>query len=117
MIRSDGTPERDYIYVEDAVDVYLAVADSLDDHAHHGRAWNAGSGEPLSVLEVVRSADPVSGRDVEPDVQGSRVTRTARSTASTSTRRRSATELGWEPKWDLDSGLRAALEWYAQTLR
>ena len=27
------------------------------------------------------------------------------------------TELGWEPKWDLDSGLRAALEWYAQTVR
>ena len=30
VIRSDGTPERDYIYVEDAADAYLAVADSLD---------------------------------------------------------------------------------------
>ena len=26
VIRSDGTPERDYLYVEDAVDAYLAVA-------------------------------------------------------------------------------------------
>ena len=26
------------------------------------------------------------------------------------------TELGWEPKWDLDSGLRAAWEWYERTL-
>ena len=26
------------------------------------------------------------------------------------------TELGWEPKWDLDRGLRAAWEWYERTL-
>ena len=31
VIRSDGTPERDYIYVEDAADAYLAVIDSLGD--------------------------------------------------------------------------------------
>ena len=30
VIRSDGTPERDYLYVEDAVDAYLAIAASLD---------------------------------------------------------------------------------------
>ena len=48
MIRSDGTPERDYLYVEDAVDAYLAVAESLDDPELRGRAWNAGWGAPLS---------------------------------------------------------------------
>jgi len=31
VIRSDGSPERDYLYVEDAVDAYLAIAGSLDD--------------------------------------------------------------------------------------
>ena len=29
MIRSDGTPERDYLYVDDAVEAYLTVAESL----------------------------------------------------------------------------------------
>ena len=38
VIRSDGTPERDYIYVEDAAAAYLAVADSLDDPAHSAGA-------------------------------------------------------------------------------
>ena len=37
VIRSDGTPERDYLYVEDAVDAYLAVAESLQDRAFCGR--------------------------------------------------------------------------------
>ena len=44
VIRSDGTPERDYLYVEDAVDAYLAVAGSLDRPEMRGRAWNAGWG-------------------------------------------------------------------------
>ncbi len=70
VIRSDGTPERDYIYVEDAADAYLAVIDSLGDPAHHGRVWNAGSGEPRSVLEVVKLLIEISGRDVEPEIQG-----------------------------------------------
>jgi CDP-glucose 4,6-dehydratase len=116
VIRSDGTPERDYIYVEDAAEAYLAVADSLDDSAHHGRAWNAGSGEPRSVLEVVERLIRISGRDVEPDIQGSRVPHgeiDSQYLDPTAIR----TELGWEPKWDLDRGLRAALEWYARTVR
>jgi CDP-glucose 4,6-dehydratase len=115
VIRSDGTPERDYVYVEDAADAYLAVADSLDDPANHGRAWNAGSGEPLSVLEVVRRLIEISGRDVEPDIQGTGVPHgeiDRQYLDSTAIR----TELGWEPKWDLDRGLRAAWAWYERTL-
>ena len=63
VIRSDGTPERDYIYAADAVDAYLAIARSLDDPAMHGRAWNAGAGKPYSVSEIVGRLIAVSGRD------------------------------------------------------
>ena len=116
VIRSDGTPERDYIYVEDAADAYLAVAGSLDDPSNHGRAWNAGSGEPVSVLEVVRRLIAVSGRDLEPDIQGTGVPHgeiDRQYLDPTAIRE----VLGWRPRWDLDSGLRAAWEWYERTLR
>ena len=116
VIRSDGTPERDYIYVEDAADAYLAVAGSLGDPSNHGRAWNAGSGEPVSVLEVVRRLIAVSGRDLEPDIQGTGVPHgeiDRQYLDPTAIRE----ELGWRPRWDLDSGLRAAWEWYEGTLR
>jgi CDP-glucose 4,6-dehydratase len=115
VIRSDGTPERDYLYVEDAADAYLAVADSLDDPALRGRAWNAGSGEPLSVLEVVRRLIVISGRSLEPDIQGSGVPHgeiDRQYLDPTAIQ----TELGWQPKWDLGSGLRAAWEWYERAL-
>ncbi len=115
VIRSDGTPARDYIYVEDAADAYLAVAGSLDSRENWGRAWNAGSGEPHSVLEVVERLIAISGRDVEPDIQGTGVPHAEidrQFLDSTAIRE----ELGWTPQWDLDSGLRAAWEWYERTL-
>jgi CDP-glucose 4,6-dehydratase len=115
VIRSDGTPERDYLYVEDAAAAYMAVAGSLDDPANHGRAWNAGSGEPVSVLDVVRRLIGVSGRELEPDVRGTGVPHgeiDRQYLDSTAIRE----ELGWAPRWDLDSGLRAAWDWYQRTL-
>ena len=115
VIRSDGTPERDYLYVEDAVEAYLAVAASLDDPDNRGRAWNAGSGEPRSVLEIVTRLIEISGRDVEPDVEGTGVPHgeiDRQFLDSTALR----DELGWRPKWDLDAGLRATWEWYERRL-
>jgi CDP-glucose 4,6-dehydratase len=115
VIRSDGTPERDYLYVEDAVDAYLAVAASLDRPELNGRAWNAGWGRPVSVLDLVRTLISVSGVDVEPDVRGEGVPagEIDRQYLDSSAIR---AELGWEPKWELERGLRAAWEWYERWL-
>jgi CDP-glucose 4,6-dehydratase len=115
VIRSDGTPERDYLYVEDAVDAYLAVASSLEDPNHRGRAWNVGLGTPVSVLELVRTLIAVSGRNVEPDVRGPAVPPGEIDRLypdSTAIRE----QLGWFPRWDLESGLEASYGWYERYL-
>jgi CDP-glucose 4,6-dehydratase len=112
IIRSDGTPERDYLYVEDAVDAYLAVAASLDRPALNGRAWNVGWGRPVRVLDLVRTLISVSGVAVEPDIRGEGVPAgeiERQYLDSTAIRE----ELGWEPRWQLEDGLRAAWRWYS----
>jgi CDP-glucose 4,6-dehydratase len=73
VIRSDGTLERDFIYVEDAVDAYLAIAGLLDAGEGAGEAYNAGSGRPHSVLDVVSTVCRVAGADVTPDIRGTGV--------------------------------------------
>jgi CDP-glucose 4,6-dehydratase len=113
VIRSDGSPERDYLYVEDAVDAYLAIAESLDDRANWGKAWNAGTGEPVSVRDVVARLIKVSGKDVEPDIQGQgtphgEIDRQYLDSSAIKS------ELGWQPQWDLDRGLAATWEWYSE---
>jgi CDP-glucose 4,6-dehydratase len=111
VIRSDGTPERDYLYVDDAVEAYLAVAASLERSDLWGRAWNAGRGEPLSVLEVVRRLIEVSGHRLEPEIRG-------RGTPAGELARQYLdsgaiqAELGWTPEWGLDRGLTSTWEWY-----
>jgi CDP-glucose 4,6-dehydratase len=115
VIRSDGSPERDFIYVEDAVDAYLAIAASLDRPELRGRAWNAGAGKPVPVLEIVRRLIAASGRDVEPDVQGEGTPHgeiDRQYLDSTAIRE----ELGWSPAWDLDRGLRETYAWYERHL-
>ena len=71
-MRSDGTPERDYLYVDDAVDVYLSGGPASLDVPGAARArlerrpGRAGLG--------ARPRDAASSRcralDVEPDVRG-----------------------------------------------
>ena len=115
VIRSDGTPGRDYLYVEDAVEAYLAVAESLREPDLGGRAWNAGQDAPVSVLEVVRRLISASGREVEPEVQGVAGPRDEidRQYLDSSAIRE---QLGWRPRFGLDEGLRATYEWYERAL-
>ena len=113
VVRSDGTPKRDYLHVSDAVAAYLAVAGSLPDRP--GQAWNAGPGEPVSVMEVVRRLTSVSGRDLEPDVQGEGTPPGEIDTQHLDSTRIRA-ELGWEPRVELDDGLREAWAWYERVL-
>lgn len=115
VLRSDGTPLREPIYVDDGVTAYLAVAESLDDESLRGRAWNAGAGEAVPVLEVVERLIRASGRDVEPDVRGE-----PDPSAGPNRQQLDSTairdELGWAPAWDLDRGLAATYEWYEARL-
>ncbi|MEA2391398.1 MAG: hypothetical protein QOK31_1507, partial [Solirubrobacteraceae bacterium] len=70
VIRSDGSPERDFLYVEDAVAAYLAIAEALDGDGARGEAFNAGGGEPHSVREVVELVCRLAAPGLEPDVRG-----------------------------------------------
>ncbi len=111
VIRSDGTPQRDYLYVADAVEAYLAVAGSLERPDLHGRAWNAGPGEPVSVLDLVHRLVKISGRPLEPEVRGGGAPagEIAAQWLDASAIR---DELGWAPEWSLDAGLAEAWRWY-----
>lgn len=115
VLRSDGTPERDYMHVGDAVGAYLAIAASLDEPRFRGRAWNAGAGEPIAAISIVRRLIAASGRDVEPEIRGAGTPHGEidRQWLDASAIRE---ELGWRPEWDLDRGLADAYAWYAEHL-
>lgn len=119
VVRSDGSPQRDFMYVDDAVEAYLAIADALDAGPARGEAFNAGGGEPHRVLDVARTLCALAGTGAEPDVRG-----TGTPAGEIDSQWVDASRLheltGWEPRVGLEEGLRRTLAWYRdhpQTLR
>lgn len=116
VIRSDGSPERDFLYIDDAVEAYVAVADALDVDGSpaRGAALNAGSGAPLSVLDLVRAVCVAGGRpDLEPDVRGAG-TPDGEIDRQWLDATRLAELTGWRPRVALDEGLRRTIAWYRE---
>jgi CDP-glucose 4,6-dehydratase len=113
VLRSDGSPERDFLYVEDAAAAYLAIADNLDRDEVRGQAFNAGGGEAHPVADVVALIVRLAGTGVEPDVRGSGNPEGEIDRQYVDPSRLRAT-CGWEPKVGLEEGLRRTLEWYRE---
>ncbi len=111
VIRSDGTLERDFLYVQDAVDAYLAIAELLSTGRGGGEAFNAGGDAPHSVLEVVELICELGGTGVAPDVRGAGAPpgEIARQWVD-SAKLRELT--GWAPRVSLRDGLARTLDWY-----
>jgi CDP-glucose 4,6-dehydratase len=110
VIRSDGSPKRDFLYVDDAVAAYLAIADALAGDGAAGEAFNAGDDQPHSVREVVDLIAAASGTDVVPGYGPGLPSGEIRDQYLDSSKLRGLT--GWRPAVDLREGLTRTLEWY-----
>jgi CDP-glucose 4,6-dehydratase len=113
VLRSDGSPERDFLYVEDAAAAYLAIADGLDRDDVRGEAFNAGGGRAHPVGEVVETIIRLAGTDVEPDVRG-----TGNPEGEIDRQYLDPTKLravcGWEASVGLEQGLERTIAWYRE---
>ncbi|MDY7109221.1 MAG: NAD-dependent epimerase/dehydratase family protein [Planctomycetota bacterium] len=117
VIRSDGSPVRDYIYIDDAVDALLALARWLDESpaADPARcAFNFGADRPLTVLEMVHRIRIAAGReDLEPIIADTAV---GEIDAQHLDSRRARDVLGWRRRHAVDAALRATVPWYRRHL-
>lgn len=112
QIRSDGSPERDFLYVDDAVAAYLAIEHAVGAGGPAaGEAFNAGGERPHSVAEVLDTIAAVSGSGLDPEYHG-----TGNPAGEIDRQYVDSAKLrgltGWEPAVGLEEGLGHTLEWY-----
>jgi UDP-glucose 4-epimerase len=101
-IHGDGEQRRDFIHVDDASAAILALAG-----APMRGIWNVGTARTWSIRELLAELEALIGpavsiREVEPrvgDVRNSRLLID-----------RIRAEIGWQPRIDLPTGLRATLD-------
>ena len=107
----DVTPTRDFNYVADTVDAFLAIGSA--DGADYGKAYNAGTGVEVSIEEVIKKICDLTGanKPVERDPERLRPENSeVKALVADSSRLREAT--GWTPKVDLSEGLGRTIDWW-----
>lgn len=114
IVRSDGKFIRDYIYVEDAVDSYLHLAEALrHDPKLAGEAFNFSTGKPLNVLEVVDAIRIGMNSSLEPIILNE-ASNEIREQHLDSTK--AHTQLKWRARFGLVEGLPRTIDWYRKYL-
>lgn len=115
IIRSDGSPERDLLFSDDAADAYLAIGDLLtsDPAKASGEAFNAGTGRSTSVREIVDTIVRVVGGGASAEYRGVGVPEGEidRQAVDPGKLQRLT---GWAPQVELEDGLRRTIDWYRQ---
>ncbi|MDH2442976.1 UDP-glucose 4-epimerase GalE [Amnibacterium sp. CER49] len=106
----DGTCVRDYIHVADLAQAHVVAAQRLAAGAELEPVYNLGSGEGVSVGEIMRTVASVTGHEFTPEVAPRRQGDPARIVASGE---RAARDLDWRMRHSLDDMVRSA--WTART--
>ena len=110
VIRSSGSPRRDYLYIEDAVDAYLLLAEHIESHGLGGEAFNFGNEQPSSALEIVQLILSLMSReDLQPVILNEAKGEIPDQWLSAEKARR---VLGWKPTYGLETGLRRTIAFY-----
>ena len=102
----DGTPIREFLYVEDAAE---AISRAIEMN-HDLKPINIGTGEGVSIKELAHKIQHITGFQGEIQWDTSMPNGVHRKVLDVS---RMQEVFNWQPRYSLDEGLRVTAEWYA----
>lgn len=102
FITGDGEQARDFIYVEDLVDLMILAATS----DVYGEVFNAGSGISTSINDIYKIISRIMLKDIKPDY----VEAVYEPKRTQGDIRKAKKLLGWVPKTSLEDGLKKTVE-------
>ncbi|MBU3084798.1 UDP-glucose 4-epimerase GalE [Acinetobacter seifertii] len=106
----DGTCERDFIHVVDLARAHvLALANRLNSRGC--RAWNIGTGVPISILQIKETFEKVNGIQITTEFVDRREGDLSAFYADAS---RAEQELEWKPQYTLEDMLADSWNWQKQ---
>lgn len=111
IIRSDGSPIREFIHADDVARGYLLLAEKIEDTA--GEAFNFGASAPVQMLDLVNRVIRLAGKDgqLKPHIMlDHKIEREI--DAQYLSANKAEARLGWRAEINLDEGLRSTIEWY-----
>ena len=106
-IRSNGKYVRDYLYVKDVVAGYLLLAKNIE--TVRGEAFNFGSDETLSVLEVIKQVEKSLNKKIKYTILNTAKNEIPYQSLDYSKIKKT---LRWKPKENIKSTAKKIFSWY-----
>ncbi|GAB3938621.1 NAD-dependent epimerase/dehydratase family protein [Mucilaginibacter myungsuensis] len=100
---SEGTQYRDFIYIEDVVSAYLLLLEKLPTQEDQFINVPLGSGQPNTLRNVVEKIKTHANSDI--DLKFGAVAMRKGDVMYAKADTQLLTDFGWQPKFDIDSGL------------
>ncbi|MBP3413133.1 MAG: SDR family oxidoreductase [Oscillospiraceae bacterium] len=110
-INGDGQQSRDFTYIENVIEANLKAC--LAPAEASGQAYNIAYGGREYLLDIYYGLTKALGVSVEPHFGPDRPGDIKHSNADISKARRL---LGYDPDWDFQRGIQAAIAWYQENL-
>ena len=115
IIRSDGEMIRDYLYIEDAANGYMLLAQLLaENNKFKGEAFNFSTGNPTSVIKLVEKILSLMDSDLMIEIQNHATNEIQEQWLSSE---KANKILNWRPSHSLDMGLKKTIKWYEELLK
>ncbi len=110
-------PRRDFTYVADIVRGFLLAAQT-DSTALMGGVFNLGSGEDVSIRDLVEEIGNLFGKDLEVEIDAQRI-RPAQSEVMclVADNRLARRSFNWRPRYSLKQGLEETIDWIQKNLQ
>lgn len=114
VIRSDGTLEREYMYIEDAVDAYLTIAKNMDKKEVQGEAFNVGTERATTVIDLFNIIIKACGKNVKPKILNEAKGEIQKQYLHVEKIKR---VLGWKAKTSVEEGIKKTVAWYKENMK
>ncbi|MDY6808351.1 UDP-glucose 4-epimerase GalE [Gordonia sp. HNM0687] len=107
----DGTGVRDYIHVDDLAAGHVAALDTVNSRSQPMSVWNLGTGQGVSVLQVIKAFERASGRPIPYEVAPRRAGDIAASYADPS---KANADLDWRATKTIDDMCADTWRWQSK---
>lgn len=111
-INGDGKQSRDFTYIENVIEANLKACQASSEVA--GQVFNIAYGGREYLIDIYQEICKALNKDVNPVFGSDRAGDIKHSNADIS---KAKDLFGYDPEWNFERGIEAAIEWYKQNLR